>query len=284
MGNRDEESKKGVKDARLDVGAGALALSAGLAFTPLGPVPAAIAGATAPALKLSYKLLSRARARREDRGARALEQAAKILDAGLDIFEERTAHDEARLELLARVLEAAERTPLERKVTALARVLAEGLGDGGSAHEGLILAAALADLEAPHVAVLHYLAVTPLPPEELRHGNGVDPRGWEAGQLARAAPQVADLLDGLLAVLSGHGLIRDQGGVTYPGAIGPAQWKATPLGLRCLLLLGEEIPEPAVADAEGADAEGPRRSRSPGQWGPSFRAASWAYTTRRDGR
>ena len=52
--NHDEESTKGVKDACLDVGTGVVALSAGLAAPPLGPVAAAVAGASAPALKLSY--------------------------------------------------------------------------------------------------------------------------------------------------------------------------------------------------------------------------------------
>ncbi|SDG82389.1 hypothetical protein [Pseudonocardia oroxyli] len=248
MDNRDEESNKGVEDARLDVAVGAIALAAGFAAAPLGPGAVAVAGATAPAMKLSARLVKRARSRRKGRRAWALERAAEILDTGIDIFDERTAEDAVRLELLARVLEAAERTPLDQKVIALARVLADGFRDGGSGHEALVLAAALADLEAPHVIVLRHLAAYPLPPKELwKPEASEDPIGWEAWQLARAAPQVEDLLDGLLSVLSGHGLVRRLGDSTWAGLVAMTQYRVTPLGQRCLLLLGQEVSKP-VAD------------------------------------
>jgi hypothetical protein len=106
-----------------------------------------------------------------------------------------------------------------------------------------VIVAAMADIEAAHAFVLQYLAMTPLPREELRKPNHPEPRGW-GSQLAAAIPEVAEILDRLLAVLSGHGLIRDQGGVVYPGGVGPAVWRVTALGRRCLLLFGEDVPEP----------------------------------------
>jgi hypothetical protein len=244
-----EELNRAVTDAQVDATTGVLATAAGIALGA-NPVVATVVGASGPALKLAHRVLSRARERREDRVARTIEQAAEILDVGLDIFEERATSYDDRLELLARVLEAAARTPLEEKVTALARVLAEGLRDGESVNEALVIAAALADIEAAHVYVLHHLAVTPLPPEQLRRPNHPEPRGWEAAQIAAAVPEVTDILDGLLAVLSGHGLIRDQGGVTYPGGVGPAVWRLTALGRRCLLLLGKAVPETRTSCGE----------------------------------
>lgn len=236
-----EDLNKAVADARLDVGTGLAATTASLALGT-GPVPATIIGATGPALKLAHRVLSRARERREDRAARALEQAAEILDVGIEILEERATRHDDRLELVARVLEAAARTPLEGKITALAQVLAEGLRDGGSVDEAFVIAAALADIEAMHVFVLHYLAVRPLPPEELWGRPGEAPRGWDRAQLGEALPEVAPVLDGLLAVLEGYGLVRPQTDSTWAGVAALAQHAITPLGRRCLFLLGEDLP------------------------------------------
>lgn len=241
MAKEPGDLDKAVADARLDVSAGIAATAASLAMGA-GPVPATIIGATGPALKLAHRLLSRAQDRREDRAARALEQAAEILDVGIDIFDERVINHDDRLELLARVLEAAARTSLEEKVTALARVLAEGLRDGGSVDEAFVIAAALADLEAAHVIVLNHLAVKPLPPEELWDKPGEPPRGWDRNQLADALPDVEAILDGVLAVLEGHGLVRLQTDSTWAGVLAIAQRAITPLGRRCLFLLGEDLP------------------------------------------
>jgi hypothetical protein len=241
-----EDLNKAVADARLDVGTGLAATTASLVMGA-GPVPATIIGGTGPALKLAYRVLSRARERREGRVARTMEHAAEILDVGLDIFEERaTAYDD-RLELLARVLEAAARTPLEAKVTALARVLAEGLREGGSTDEAIIFAAALENIEAAHVFLLHHLAIHPLPPNELRGKSEETQRGWDRAQLSEVIPELVPILDGLLAVLTGQGLIRTQADSTWAGVAAMAQYAITPLGRRCLLLLGEEIPEPNAA-------------------------------------
>lgn len=239
---RDKLSEA-VADARLDVVTGAVAVTSSLALGA-GPLVATAVGASAPALKLLHRLGNRLVDRRRDRQIQALERAALILDIDLEVLEDLGGSDADRLELLARVLEAAARTPLDEKVTALSRVLAGGLGDEASTREALVIVAAMADIEAAHVFVLQCLATTPLPPEALRRPNHPEPRGWEASQLAAAIPEVDEILDGLLAVLSGHGLIRDQGGVVYPGGVGSAVWKVTALGRRCLLLLGEEVAEP----------------------------------------
>lgn len=241
-----EDLNKAVADARLDVGTGLAATTASLAMGA-GPVPATIIGGTGPALKLAYRVLSRARERREGRLARTMEQAAEILDVGLDIFEERAIAYDDRLELLARVLEAAARTPLEAKVTALARVLAEGLREGGSTNEAIVIAAALENIEAAHIFLLHHLAIHPLPPSELRGKSEETPRGWDRAQLSEVIPELVPIVDGLLAVLTGQGLIRTQADSTWAGVAAMAQYAITPLGRRCLLLLGEEIPEPDAA-------------------------------------
>lgn len=240
--NRDELDKA-VADARLDATTSAFATIAGIALRA-DPVLATAVGASAPVFKHTYRLLSLAWGRRADRAASCMEQAAEICDVGLDILEERVASHDDRVELLARVLEAAARTPLKKKVTALARVLADGLRDGGSVNEALVIAAALADVEAAHVRLLHYIAVNPFPPEELRRQSKETQRGWDRTQIVAVLPELEPVLDGLLAVLDAQGLVRLQVDSTYAGVAAIAQFAVTPLGRRCLFLLGEDVQEP----------------------------------------
>jgi hypothetical protein len=164
--SRDKLSEA-VADARLDVVTGVAAVTGSLALGA-GPLVATTVGASAPALKLLHRISNRALDRPRDRQIQALEQAVQTLNVDLDALEDLGASDADRLELFARVLEAAARTPLDEKVTALSRVLAEGLRDEGSACEALMIVAAVADIEAAHAFVLQYLAMTSLPPEELR--------------------------------------------------------------------------------------------------------------------
>ncbi|MDK3258099.1 hypothetical protein [Blastococcus capsensis] len=178
------------------------------------------------------------RRHRQERAGRMLAVAAEVL-GGLDILEERTTADDERVELLGRILEAAVRTPLEEKIRALGRVLGEGLSQDGDVSEAMVLATALADIEAPHVAVLQLLYEQPGPPAELLRAGIDRATGWEATAVAAALPNLGDVVDGLLAVLGGRGLLKDSGGVPYPGGVGPAVWVATDLGRRCLFLLAE---------------------------------------------
>ena len=85
---RRDELDKAISEARQDLAAGVAATTAGIALGA-SPILATAIGASGPALKLMHRLSSRAPERRQDRAARALEQAAQILDVGLDILEER---------------------------------------------------------------------------------------------------------------------------------------------------------------------------------------------------
>ena len=219
-----------------DATAGLLAGGAGVvANAAIGPFGALVA----PAALLARKRWQRAVRRRELAATEALEVAAELV-GGLKILEERTEHDDRRLELLARVIEAAGRTTLKSKIRALGRVLAEGLGEEeGAVDEAMELAAALNDLEALHVEVLDRMDKVPTPPESLRRQPDVAAQGWELSELSAALPHLG-VLDSLLSTLSGHGLVIGLGGVTYPGNVGPPVWRITPLGQRCLFLLDPE--------------------------------------------
>jgi len=237
-----DEFKRAISDARHDVVTSAITTSAGIA---LGATPALATAvvASAPILKLAHRLFASAVDRRQDRASQALEQAAAILDVGLEILEERVSGHDVRLELLARVLEAAAKTPLDQKISALASVLAYGLDGEEPPSDALIIAAALADMEAPHIVVLRHIATVKVIQDDLRQDGRQSIRRWTVKQIGDAIPELSDVMYGLVGLLARHGLVRDLGGGTYPGTIGPSVWRATALGQRCLFLLGEDTAE-----------------------------------------
>lgn len=191
-----------------------------------GPAGAATGGALTPAMVTAWNVGGLALVHRLSRGSRALDVAADELDVGLDILTERATADEPRLELLARVLEAAGRTSLDEKIPALGRVLAGALQEDGDVDEAIVLAGALDDLEAPHVEVLAHVAVA---------GEvGGDRPGVDMADLGERFPHRVAVLYALLPALELHGLLEDAGATSYGGG---HRWHATPLGQRCLDLL-----------------------------------------------
>lgn len=210
-----------------------LAMGAGVATTVAGGVAPVVMSAL---VRGTHEVIRR----RQNRAGKLLNAAAEAV-GGLDILEERLYSHDERVELLGRVLEAAARTAtLEDKVRALSRVLVDGLEDDADMGEAFILAAALADIEAPHVEVLKFINAQPIPPLEFRPHQDLEPQGWEADYLARALPEVAEIIDGLVAVLARHGLLKEMGGVTYPGSVGPAMLIISRLGRRVVFLLSHE--------------------------------------------
>jgi hypothetical protein len=201
-----------------------------------GVVPALATAAPPPALVLAWRLAEQAGRRQQQNQQRVIEVAAECL-GGLDILEARTAGYDERVELVARVLEAAGPSTLEEKVQALGRVLAEGVREEGDIDEAFALAATLDDLEGVHVLLLQYLAEHPQPPEAIRRSG---PKGWDVGELQQIQPDVAALVEPAVAVLNRHGLVSAGGGRTFPGSGGPAIYSVAPLGKRCLFLLYDE--------------------------------------------
>lgn len=222
-----------VANAAPEVAAGAAGGLIGFAIG--GPLGAVIGGAITPAMVTTWRVGNAALAGRIQRGSRALEVAADQTGKSLDALAEAALADAGRLELLARVLEAAGRTPLPEKVPALGHVLAEGLEPDAVLAEALILAAALDVIEAPHVQVL----------KQLRDGA----EGQQLGVLSANLTVLQPLLVPILHTLQAQGLAED---VSVPD-VGPSMaefvspstrrgeplWRRTALGTRCLALLAD---------------------------------------------
>ncbi len=239
-----------------DVSSTGAALSTSVAGAMIGAaagtgwVGAAAGALVSPALMFLRSVVNCARDTQDSRAERAIQITASIV-GGLDVMDRWTATDQVRFTLLAEVIEAAARTPLEIKIQALAEVLAEGLQVDGKAHEARVLTAALADIEVPHVALLRLLRDTPLPPGDMR-GSAMGsrkPLGWQPPQLKKAMSNLATIMDGLIAVLAGHGLIQSQANDSFGGVAAANEFAITDLGRRCLFLLrfGTDDGEPAAS-------------------------------------
>ena len=113
-------------------GAGTAGVVAELALSP-GPL-GTVAGGLVP---VAVQLAAAVRSRWIGKASQAVQVATDLLDPGVDILDERSPRYDERLELIARVIDAAARATLQEKIEALGRVLADGLNDDGHIDEAL---------------------------------------------------------------------------------------------------------------------------------------------------
>lgn len=191
-----------------------------------------VASPLAPALGLTIRALREADRRMWRQVAQAIAIATDELDGAADI-EKLASQDAARTELLRRVVQAAGHSTLEEKIPALGRVLAAGLPQGDRVDEALILAAALHDLEAPHVHVLATIAFEEPDEDEIRQPSS----GWMLWMLERRHPGHRAVMTPILRILELHGLVVDVALGTWNGAGGRSMYGVSEAGRRCLELL-----------------------------------------------
>jgi hypothetical protein len=230
----------------LEVGVGAAAEAAGgllalVAQTKVGPAGAvAIGAATAETLRY---LAERAIGLRDYQAGRTLEIAANDTGLPLDELRRRLTADPKRVQLTAAALTAAANTALETKIRTLGRALATGAlaVDDAQVDEQRLLVDTLADLEAPHVRVLHQLAIRHEGYGEARTPDGrFHAHGWSLEDLSAQLPGVAGVLRPVLNVLVSHALALDTGVGTLDYIAGQSgRWVLTDYGKHCLALLEE---------------------------------------------
>lgn len=173
--------------------------------------------------------------RRWDRVGKVLEDVSERL-GGPDRLVEKVLASDEQSELTRRVLEAAARTTVPDKLRALGRVLAQGLDDTEHIDSSLLLAAALYDIEGPHVRALriieHLDDLAPEPGQMLMKYSG--------SNIAEIRPFLTGdegVLEAVLGALSVHGLVRVVS-VTHPGETAP-RYLVTDLGRGMIQLLEE---------------------------------------------
>jgi DNA-binding HxlR family transcriptional regulator len=191
-------------------------------------------------------------ARRRANAASVIQAASLEMGGSLDDFVAAT-EDPRRESVAATAVLAGGSTAFQDKLVVLGRLLGRALSDPDDArldeHAQLILA--VADLEAPHMALLGKLSETRMiTPDPRRPNNKRSSQAYSRAELARAFPAYGASLDALLATLERHGLVsrvpididraiaeqarrledRAARRVTRPTSQPPTQWSRTAFG------------------------------------------------------
>lgn len=189
------------------------AAATGLAGTSAG----AVAAAAAPLITKAFSSLGQRHIAQAQRGGESvLEEAVEASGMSADQLAAAAADSPERLLLAGTALEAGTRTVNADKWRALGRSLANGLTDDALVDPELLIVAALADIEAPHIKVLRHVAEE-WPPvwtlagpqsftrEAAQPGEPV----WSAKDLGAALPELGIVLEPVIATLIRHGLLTE---------------------------------------------------------------------------
>jgi hypothetical protein len=193
-----------------------------------GPFGALVASAIKPALELV--------ALRERRGLDNIQRVVESVTESTGLSPDELAAwargTDGRLMLTTNVIQTAYNTLYEAKIAALARILVENLSDEARLDVGQVIEAALADLEAMHVRVLHAIDRQDLPRrvDNLEHVPGVALQS----QLEAYFPNLAIGILPIMATLERHKLVNE----ALAHADDDYAWRITSFGRRCLTYLG----------------------------------------------
>jgi hypothetical protein len=219
----EAQAWEAVDRTALEVGVTGFGLAIG------GPFGALVAAAIKPALELV--------ALRERRGLDNIERVIESVTESTGLAPDELAawarSTDGRLMLTTNVIQTAYNTLYEVKVAALATVLVENLRDDARLNIGAVIVAALADLEATHVRVLHAIDKEDLPPrpDDLDHVYGVAIQC----QLEAYFPNLAPGILPIMATLERHALVGE--GVAHDDE--NRAWYITSFGRHCLSYLGD---------------------------------------------
>ncbi len=177
----------------------------GCVALPAGPLAAAAAGAMIT--PYTTRLVELAAAEWRRKSDLVGETAVAASGLGIEQFCEVLAGDQELLAPAQRILWAASVSGNEHKLRTLGQLLGGAVKDRGDRlDEVQVLAAALADLEAPHVAVLDVLT-RPAP------GEPSGPGWWRPAEVEANIPMDPGFVLGCLNTLVRHGLATNTPGL-----------------------------------------------------------------------
>lgn len=181
--------------------------------------------------------------------AKQLARASQVWNVAAEICEvepqelSAKADDPAKEFLLAAALKSGANSLTVAKVTALGKVLADGLSDDAMVDTTMMLALALGDIEAPHIHVLDYIAGDSTP-----FGT---PRAVNLDQFLVANTGYRTSISAIVATLERHGIIRTEvetGLVSRPpqspSVQFPIRYRVTVFGHELLDRLRESVDSP----------------------------------------
>lgn len=203
---------------------GASALAVG---GPLGVVAGVFVG---PALTPIFEAITAL----DQRGLRNVEDVLEQASAQSQLPVEEIAAwaqaDDGRLYLLGQVVRSALRTLNQAKVRTFSRLLSEAIIDDARLDVSTLIVQALAELEAPHIRVLHAMVHDAAP---ILPGPPVAEGAWRMKALAVHLPHLRGGFLPLMRVLDRNGLAQEG----LPAAEDDPAWRLTDFGRDCLAYL-----------------------------------------------
>lgn len=194
-----------------------------LGFVVLPAGPFAVAAASAMLTPYTARLVELAAAEWHRKSELVAETALAASGLGEEEFCARLSGNPDLLALAQKILWAASVSGNEHKLRTLGQLFGGAVKDRGDRlDEAQILAAALADLEAPHVAVLDVLT-GPAPQHEAmleRTGGATDPGWWLPAQVQANTAMDPEFVLACLNALTRHGLATSATGLGGVPAFG----------------------------------------------------------------
>jgi hypothetical protein len=201
----------------------AQAAAAGIGLAAGGPAGALIGAAAGPAIEL---LLLRQKRSMENINL-LMDTVTELCNLSPDEFARWARLKEGRLFLTTSAMQAAVDARSELKIRALARVLAENVHDDARIDLAGLAVTGLAELEPPHIRVLHALVhQVPKQDQGSMHGD----LGWECSALKSHLPSLADALMPIIAVLCRTGMATESPNSSNRRLC----WTATRFGMVCM--------------------------------------------------
>lgn len=200
-----------------------------------GPDAGATATGLAPSLAVLIDRLSGVL--RSRRGANAEETLTCAIDAAsipAEEFIDRALSDDKHSELLVRALTVAQDTALGEKRHALGRALADAVCGDADVNDELLFIRAVADLDAPHIAVLKIISLDPPATRPF-------PRAWTYRAALERLPVLGDTLAAILATLQLHTLVSKMQLTAGSGQAGIDLYNILPRGRLLIDRLEEDM-------------------------------------------
>lgn len=209
--------------------AGVQLVGAGIGLVAGGPLGALVGAASVPIVELVVL--------RERQSRRNMEllinMVTDLCGVSVNEFAAWAQEGDERLFLVTSALQAAYDAKTKQKIRGLARVLVESLHDDARLDLCNLTVAALAELEPPHVRVLHTFVhdVPPVTSPRIRTENGE----WHCAQLKEHLPNLADGIMPIIATLFRNGMITEG----LSSEKDNLSWVVTRFGITCLNYLGD---------------------------------------------
>jgi hypothetical protein len=157
-----------------------------------------------------------------------IEMVTELCGVSVDEFAAWATEGDGRFFLVTSALQAAYNAKTKQKIRGLARVLAENLHDDARVDLCSLVVAALAELEPPHVRVLHTFVHEV--PTFTSPRISTESDAWPCAQLKERLPNLADAIMPIIATLVRTGMLTEASSSEKDNL----SWVVTRFGINCL--------------------------------------------------